>query len=130
LDTYYSCFLPLKPFNVMHQELLKLTLTVLNDMKAKAVSSIDVSSITSISDYMIFATGNSSRHVRSIADKVAESVKKEGHAVLGVEGYETSQWVLIDLGDIIVHIMQEETRSFYKLEDLWSVGDQTVRPQL
>jgi len=50
--------------------------------------------------------------------------------VLGLEGYETSQWVLIDLGDIIVHIMQEETRSFYKLEDLWSVGDQTVRPQL
>lgn len=114
----------------MHEELLKLTLTVLDDMKAKAVSSMDVSSITSISDYMIFATGNSSRHVRSIADKVAESVKKEGHAVLGVEGYETSQWVLIDLGDIIVHIMQEETRSFYKLEDLWSVGDQTVRPQL
>jgi len=130
LDTYYSCFPCLKPFNVMHQELLKLTLTVLNDMKAKAVSSMDVSSITSISDYMIFATGNSSRHVRSIADKVAESLKKEGHSVLGIEGYETSKWVLIDLGDVIVHIMQEETRSFYKLEDLWSVGDQTVRPPL
>ena len=114
----------------MHEELLKLTLTVLDDMKAKAVSSMDVSSITSISDYMIFATGNSSRHVRSITDKVTESVKKEGHSVVGVEGYETSKWVLIDLGDVIVHIMQEETRSFYKLEDLWSVGDQTVRPPL
>jgi len=114
----------------MHEELLKLTLTVLDDMKAKAVSSMDVSSITSISDYMIFATGNSSRHVCSIADKVTESVKKEGHSVMGIEGYETSKWVLIDLGDVIVHIMQEETRSFYKLEDLWSVGDQIVRPQL
>jgi ribosome-associated protein len=114
----------------MHEELLKLTLTVLDDMKAKAVSSMDVSSITSISDYMIFATGNSSRHVRSIADKVTETVKKEDHSVVGIEGYETSKWVLIDLGDVIVHIMQEETRSFYKLEDLWSVGDQIVRPRL
>ena len=106
----------------MHEELLKLTLTVLDDMKAKAVSSMDVSSITSISDYMIFATGNSSRHVRSITDKVTESVRKEGHLVMGIEGYETSKWVLIDLGDVIVHIMQEETRSFYMLEDFWSVG--------
>ena len=81
----------------MQKDLLELTLTTLDGMKAKAVNNMNVSALTNVSDYMIFSTGNSSRHVRSIADKIAENVKKEGHSILGIEGYERSQWVLIDL---------------------------------
>ena len=104
----------------MQKDLLELTLTTLDDMKANAVNNMNIAKLTSVSDFMIFSTGNSSKHVRSIANKIAENVKKEGHSIIGIEGYERSQWVLIDLGNIIVHIMLAETREFYKLEDLWS----------
>jgi ribosome-associated protein len=104
----------------MQRDLLELTLTTLDDMKANAVNNMNIAKLTSVSDFMIFSTGNSSKHVRSIANKIAENVKKEGHSIIGIEGYERSQWVLIDLGNIIVHIMLAETREFYKLEDLWS----------
>ena len=104
----------------MQKDLLELTLTTLDDMKANAVNNLNVATLTNVSDFMIFSTGNSSRHVRSIADKIAENVKKEGHPIIGIEGYERSQWILIDLGNVIVHIMLAETREFYKLEDLWS----------
>ena len=105
----------------MQKNLLELTLSTLDDMKANAVNNMNVTTLTNVSDYMIFSTGNSSRHIRSIADKIAENIKKEGYPILGIEGYEGSQWVLIDLGNIIVHIMLAETREFYKLEDLWSL---------
>ena len=105
----------------MQKNLLELTLSTLDDMKANAVNNMNVTTLTNVSDYMIFSTGNSSRHIRSIADKIAENIKKEGYPILGIEGYEGSQWVLIDLGNIIVHIMMAETREFYKLEDLWSL---------
>ena len=75
----------------MQKDLLELTLTTLDGMKAKAVNNMNVSALTDISDYMIFSTGNSSRDVRSIADKIAENVKKEGHSIMGIEGYERSQ---------------------------------------
>ena len=104
----------------MRKDLLEITLTTLDDMKANAVNNMSVAKLTNVSDFMIFSTGNSSRHVRSIADKIAENIKKEGYPILGIEGYEGSQWVLIDLGNIMVHIMLAETREFYKLEDLWS----------
>ena len=104
----------------MQKNLLELTLSTLDDMKANAVNNMNVTTLTNVSDYMIFSTGNSSRHIRSIADKIAENIKKEGYPILGIEGYEGSQWVLIDLGNIMVHIMLAETREFYKLEDLWS----------
>ncbi|SVE13433.1 uncharacterized protein METZ01_LOCUS466287 [marine metagenome] len=104
----------------MQKDLLELTLSTLDDMKANAVNNMNVTTLTNVSDYMIFSTGNSSRHIRSIADKIAENIKKEGYPILGIEGYEGSQWVLIDLGNIMVHIMLAETREFYKLEDLWS----------
>jgi len=113
----------------MKKDLLELTLTTLDDMKANAVNNMNVSALTNVSDYMIFSTGNSSRHVRSIADKITENVKKDGHSILGIEGYERSQWVLIDLGNIIVHIMLAETREFYKLEDLWSLGFREEAPE-
>ena len=101
---------------------LALALSVLDDMKAQRVNSIDVSGLTSISDYMIFCTGTSSRHARSIVDKISEKAKRSKHTILGIEGYDSAQWILIDLGAVIVHVMLDEVRTFYKLDDLWSVG--------
>ncbi len=101
---------------------LALSLSVLDDMKAQRVNSIDVSDLTSISDYMIFCTGTSSRHARSIVDKISEKAKRSKHTILGIEGYDSAQWILIDLGAVIVHVMLDEVRTFYKLDDLWSVG--------
>ena len=101
---------------------LALALSVLDDMKAQNVNSIDVSGLTSISDYMIFCTGTSSRHARSIVDKISEKAKRSKHTILGIEGYDSAQWILIDLGAVIVHVMLDEVRTFYKLDDLWSVG--------
>ena len=101
---------------------LALALSVLDDMKAQRINSIDVSDLTSISDYMIFCTGTSSRHARSIGDKISEKAKRSKHTILGIEGYDSAQWILIDLGAVIVHVMLDEVRTFYKLDDLWSVG--------
>jgi len=101
---------------------LALALSVLDDMKAQRINSIDVSDLTSISDYMIFCTGTSSRHARSIVDKISEKAKRSKHSILGIEGYDSAQWILIDLGAVIVHVMLDEVRTFYKLDDLWSVG--------
>jgi len=101
---------------------LALALSVLDDMKAQRINSIDVSDLTSISDYMIFCTGTSSRHARSIVDKISEKAKRSKHPILGIEGYNSAQWILIDLGAVIVHVMLDEVRTFYKLDDLWSVG--------
>jgi len=110
---------------MINPDLLTISIDVLEDMKAKAINKINVSELTSISDYMIFCTGTSSRHARSIVDKLSEKAKEEKHQILGIEGYESGQWILIDLGVIIVHVMLDEVRSFYKLDDLWSVGTST-----
>lgn len=102
--------------------ILDLAKDVLDDMKAIDVDAIDVRELTSITDYMIFCTGTSNRHARSIVDRVLEKMKEISMPVLGIEGYDSGQWVLIDLGDAILHVMLKDVREFYKLEDLWSVG--------
>ena len=107
---------------MMDQNVLDLAMAVLDDMKAIDVHAIDVRELTSISDHMIFCTGTSNRHARSIVDRVVERMKEIRMPVLGIEGYESGQWVLIDLGDAILHVMLSEVREFYKLEDLWSIG--------
>ena len=101
---------------------LTLALSALDDMKAQSINNINVSELTSVSDYMIFCTGTSSRHARSIVDKISEKAKRSKHPILGIEGYDSAQWILIDLGEVIVHVMLDEVRTFYKLDDLWSVG--------
>ena len=103
--------------------LRKQVLAALDELKAKDVHEIDVRGKTSIADILIIASGTSTRHVKSLADEVVRFVKKAGMMPLGVEGQREAEWVLVDLGDIIVHVMLPRIREFYGLERLWTVGD-------
>ncbi len=104
-------------------ELSNLVQNALEDMKAVDIVAIDVTGKSSMTDKLFVATGNSTRHVKSIAENVAVEAKKAGLGVLGTEGKGSSEWVLVDLNDVIVHVMLESTREFYQLEKLWSADD-------
>jgi ribosome-associated protein len=103
--------------------LRRQVLAALDELKAKDVHEIDVRGKTSIADILFIASGTSTRHVKSLADEVVKFVKKAGMMPLGVEGQREAEWVLVDLGDIIVHVMLPRIREFYGLERLWTVGD-------
>lgn len=92
----------------------------LDDAKAEDVAVIDLKGKTSIGDYMVIATGRSDRHVNAIAEQILQALKDEGHQRVRVEGQPQCDWVLIDTGDIIVHVFQPEIRAFYNLEKMWS----------
>lgn len=94
----------------------------LDDMKAVNVKVLDVRGLTDIADVMIVASGNSDRHVRSIADRVVENAKAAGFRPLGTEGERDGEWVLVDLQDIVLHVMLPRVREFYGLERLWDNG--------
>lgn len=101
-----------------------IVIKALEDLKARDVVELDVAGRTSIADIIVVAGGTSSRHVKSIADEVIKQTKKAGLPPLGVEGQREAEWVLVDLGDIVVHIMLPRAREFYGLERMWSVdGD-------
>lgn len=104
------------------EQVTALAVTSLEDLKGVDIVILDIMGKSSIADAMLVATGTSQRHVRSLAESVRTSLKEAGHAPLGVEGDHTSDWVLVDLGDVIVHVMTAEKRDFYALEKLWSVG--------
>jgi ribosome-associated protein len=108
------------------ERLLKTTLAALEDMKAVDIRVIDVRELTSITDIMVIASGTSTRHIKSIADNVEQEAKKIGVKALGVEGDKGAEWILVDLADVVVHVMLPEIREFYALEKLWSVGGQPV----
>jgi ribosome-associated protein len=94
----------------------------LEDMKAVNVKVLDVRGLTDIADTMVIASGNSDRHVRSIADRVVEKAKALGYRPLGTEGARDGEWVLVDLQDVVVHVMLPRVREFYGLERLWDTG--------
>ena len=104
--------------------LRSLVLAALDDLKARDVREIDVREKSSVTDLLVGASGTSSRHVKSIADEVVKKAKKAGLPPIGVEGQREAEWVLVDLGDIVVHVMLPRTREFYGLERLWTVGDE------
>jgi ribosome-associated protein len=99
--------------------------TALDDMKAANVRVLDVRGLTDIADTMVIASGNSDRHVRSIAERVVEKAKAAGFRPLGTEGARDGEWVLVDLQDLIVHVMLPRVREFYGLERLWEGGGET-----
>ncbi|MEM6160039.1 ribosome silencing factor [Erwinia sp. P6884] len=92
----------------------------IDDLKGQDIVAVNVQGKSSITDCMIICTGNSTRHVASIADHVMQESRAAGLKPLGIEGKVTSDWVVVDLGDVIVHVMQEESRRLYELEKLWS----------
>jgi ribosome-associated protein len=97
-----------------------LIVNILDDLKAVDLKVLNIEGMTSIADRMIICSGRSTRHVNSIASNLVTELKKQGlKPPLGIEGLNNSNWVLVDLSDILVHIMQQETRDFYNLEALW-----------
>ena len=99
----------------------------LEELKARDVKEIDVRGKTGITDWMVIASGTSTRHVKSIADEVMKFAKRIGVPPIGIEGEREAEWVLVDLGDVIVHVMLPRVREFYALERLWTVGDHAPR---
>ena len=95
---------------------------VLEELKADSVARLDVRHLTSMTDEMIIASGRSDRHVRAIAQSLLERCKEMDMAPLGIEGEESGEWVLVDLGDVIAHIMLPRAREFYSLEKLWGIA--------
>ena len=100
--------------------LLQMIISTLGDGKGRDITVVDVRGKTSMTDYMVVASGTSERHVKSLAGHVAEEAKKNATMPLGIEGEDVGEWVLVDLGDVIVHVMKPQIRDFYQLEKLWS----------
>ncbi len=103
----------------------------LEELKARDLKELDVSSLTSVTESMIIVSGTSNRHVKSMAEKVIEEAKAVGEKPLGVEGAEEGEWVLVDLDELVVHIMLPRVRDFYNLEKLWAApaqGDRSAQP--
>lgn len=101
------------------EALKKLVVEALEDIKGGDIRVLDVRDRTSITDVMVIATGNSNRQVKALVDSVIEKSKKAGVQVLGTEGTDAGEWALVDLGDVVVHVMQPSVRDFYNLEKLW-----------
>lgn len=114
----------------MQAEALRdLVIDVLEDMKAKDITTIDVKGRSSVTDIMVIASGTSSRHVKSLAESVIFQAKTAGESPLGAEGINEGEWALVDLNEVVVHIMLPKVRDFYQLERLWSMETQEAEQE-
>lgn len=110
------------------QKLQRVVIDALEDVKAQDIKVFDTTGVTSLFDRVVVASGTSNRQTRALADRVRERVKEAGGDVLSVEGEDTGEWVLVDLADIVVHVMQPAIRQYYNLEEIW--GEKPVRARL
>jgi len=107
------------PARMRYNEIQKIAVTALEDIKARDIVVLDVRKLTSLYDTLIIATAESNRQVNALAFHVRDSLKAAGATIVGVEGEQSGEWVLVDAGDIVVHVMQPAIRAYYNLEELW-----------
>ena len=105
----------------MSQALKDIIINALEEVKATEITTIDVRDLTGITDTMVVASGNSNRQVKALANSAVVDAKEAGYEMIGIEGDDKAEWILVDFGDVIVHIMLPATRAFYDIERLWSV---------
>ena len=110
-------------------KLQKIAVEALEDIKARDIEVLDVRKQTSLCDTLVIASADSNRQVKALADHVRDKLKDAGATILGVEGEQAAEWILVDAGDIIVHIMQPAVRAYYNLEELWAPQSRTRRPR-
>lgn len=115
--------------SVASDEKVALCITLTEEKKAENILVLDLREISSVTDYFFVCHGTSDRHVKAIADHVLEMMKKGGYPALGVEGYPEARWILLDFGDLVIHIFYEEARRFYELERLWGHATQIYPPE-
>ncbi|MBI3773845.1 MAG: ribosome silencing factor [Gammaproteobacteria bacterium] len=104
------------------EKIKDIVVAALEDVKAVDIKVVDVRGKTGVTDFMVIASGNSDRHVKALSDNVIEQAKKNGQPPFGVEGEQAGEWVLVDLVDVVVHVMLPRARDFYQLEKLWAPG--------
>jgi ribosome-associated protein len=110
------------------EQFTQFIVAALDDLKAVNTVVLDVSALTDVMDYMVIASGTSNRHVKSLASHVSVEAKKQDMAPMGMEGEDGGEWVLVDFGDVVVHIMLPATRDFYDLERLWTAPEEPQSP--
>jgi ribosome-associated protein len=113
--------MPKKDKQLVTESVRELVDEVLDDLKAEAIVWLDVRHLTSVTDLMVIATGRSNRHVRAVAETLLEQSKARGLKPLGVEGLDGGEWVVVDVADVVVHVMLPKVREFYDLEKLWDL---------
>jgi ribosome-associated protein len=104
------------------EQLTELVVDALDDVKAQDIVKLDVRDMTTVTDYMVVASGTSNRHVKALVENVAKKATEAGHRPIGIEGEAGGEWVLLDLQDTLVHVMMPKVREFYNLEKLWSLS--------
>jgi len=105
------------------EEITAIAIDALDDLKGVNTVTLDVRDLSNVMDYLVISSGTSNRHVKSLAENVAVKAKAAGNPPIGIEGQDAAEWVLVDLGDVVVHVMQPATRDFYDLERLWAAQD-------
>ncbi|RKM62589.1 ribosome silencing factor [Butyrivibrio sp. XB500-5] len=112
------------------KKMAALAIEALEDRKGEDVHTIDISNISTIADYFVIASGTNINQVQALADNVQDVLGRAGHMTKNVEGYDTGKWILLDFGDIIVHVFDSENRLFYDLERIWRDGKLIVKDEL